>query len=254
MSSFWELFWTGKGSQFLHTMIPLNASLILPIRKIDWPSGDSVYLNSTLMAYTEWGWKKSWTPYRYFNQRNGRDTAWRPYPRVSGVISPTNDSPQQWTGRQFGRKYCFCENCDITVGELQDALSEVAIVVQAGATRTAKEEAPILEKFLKSKLQTANVRPLRQKSNSPPRDTAMTAMESSLIPAAVGSSIQTFIPVTLCASILYLAHYTNRAGHPRERLMCDTMWNTFIGRTWLMMCTDLYVIVVMHPEWISGDP
>lgn len=46
-------------------------------------------------------------------------------------------------------KYCACKSCDVTVGELQNDLMEVAEIAQAKATHIRTKEAPTFEEFFK---------------------------------------------------------------------------------------------------------
>lgn len=66
-------------------------------------------------------------------------------PEVSVLLVPHTYPLNEEQDRSAADKYCACESCKVTVGELQNALREVVKVFPANASHAEMEEAQNFE-------------------------------------------------------------------------------------------------------------
>lgn len=169
-----------------------------------------------------------------WNRWKGQETTGGRYTWVSGVISPTLWHPHWRAERSSTDKYCVFESSDITVGELQNSLTEVVDIWRANAVHIAMEEAPTLKNFLRNKLKAASVKPALKQSDTLPHDTSMTVTASSnwwhqLMPPLKSLSPSHYLSASTC-----LLRHTSRTSE----------WEIYVRPdakhfSWRHMCTHL---------------
>lgn len=75
---------------------------------------------------------------------------------ASAVFSPTTLPQQRRKGRGLANKKCVYENCDVSICEQRNALTKVALGVQAYAARIWTEEVLTLEELVKEQVADSN--------------------------------------------------------------------------------------------------
>lgn len=67
---------------------------------------------------------------------------------LCGIVSPAHGSLQKTKNGGSANKYWVFESCEVTVSDLQNALTEGDAILRKKASLTSTEEALILEEFL----------------------------------------------------------------------------------------------------------
>lgn len=134
-------------------------------------------------------------------------------------------------------KYCVYERWDVIVGELKNALTEVAAITLANATHREMEGALPLEEFLKERGADGDCEAATQTVGHSVSCYFFDCDGMIFREAQIDGGRQKDVLIALHARILYSSHYPTSAGPTRETRMYHTMRQHFY---WLHMANVVY--------------
>lgn len=142
---------------------------------------------------------------------------------VLALLVPHNAPQNDHQHCRLATRYCVCESCDLTAGEPQDVLAEIAVIMQEKAAHILTQKAPILEMWFKDPVADINCPGAAQTVAHP------ASCYSNDLDDILESGEQTYwafqkiVTLTISGCVLYLFQNPTLPGHPRKRRMYETM-------------------------------
>lgn len=123
--------------------------------------------------------------------------------------------------------YCTCQKGEDTVEMVNSALLAVAAIAHAIMTHLAAEESPTLGELLQAQPSDRECLAAAQTIGFPASLFIYDRDGVLIRESQRGRAPEKYVLVALRARTLYLSHYLTLTGHPRDRLMYDTVRNHF---------------------------